>query len=134
MQPGTATPPRASSAARTRILVVEDELLIRMMLSDGLRDEGYHVIEACDADEALIVLRAAAPDLIISDVRMPGSIDGMGLLAVVRETLPTLPVIITSAHLEARLAVADGATQFLAKPYLVVSVIEAIEAELARGL
>lgn len=134
MQPVPATPQEASLAARTRILVVEDELLIRMMLSDGLRDEGYHVIEACDADEALTVLRAAAPDLIISDVRMPGSMDGMGLLAVVRETLPTLPVIITSAHLEATLAVADGATQFLAKPYLVVSVIEAIEAELARGL
>ena len=134
MQPVSASPQEASLAARPLILVVEDELLIRMMLCDGLRDEGYQVIEACDADEALTVLAAAAPDLIISDVRMPGSMDGMGLLAVVRETLPTLPVIITSAHREATLAVADGATQFLEKPYLVVSVIEAIEAELARGL
>ena len=93
------------------------------MLSDGLRDAGYQVIEACSADEALTVIRSAVPDLIISDVRMPGSLDGMGLLAVVRETLPTLPVIITSAHLQATLAISDGATQFVAKPYSMESVV-----------
>jgi len=133
MNSSSASPQGASIAARTRVLVVEDEMLIRMMLIDGLRDVGYHVIEACNADEALAVLGTAAPDLIISDVRMPGSIDGMGLLAVVRETQPTLPVIITSAHLQATLAIADGATQFVAKPYLMESIIEAVQAELGKA-
>jgi DNA-binding NtrC family response regulator len=103
------------------------------MLSDGLRDCGYHVIEACSADEALIVLDTAVPDLIISDVRMPGSLDGMALLALVRKTLPTLPVIITSAHLQSTLALADGATQFIAKPYTMDLVLSAVSAELEKS-
>jgi len=119
---------------RTCILVVEDELLIRLMLSDGLREQGYHVIEACNADEALIVLETAVPDLIISDVRMPGSVDGMGLLARVRETLPMLPVIITSGHLQSNLAIADGATQFIGKPYAMELVIDAVRTELGEPL
>lgn len=119
---------------RTCILVVEDELLIRFMLSDGLRDKGYHVIEACNADEALVILETAVPDLIISDVRMPGSLDGMGLLELVRKTLPKMPVIITSGHLESNLAFADGATQFIGKPYSMDVVVEAVRVELAQPL
>lgn len=123
----------ASTAARTRILVVEDELLIRMVLSDELRDVGYHVIEACSADEALAIIETEAPELIISDVRMPGRLDGLGLLAVVRETRPNLPVIITSSHLQAPHAIADGATQFVAKPYSLELVVEIVKAELAKS-
>lgn len=133
MNPSPVWPQGAAcDAARTCILVVEDELLIRFMLSDGLRDRGYHVIEACSADEALIVLDTAVPDLIISDVRMPGSLDGMGLLSLVRKTLPCLPVIITSAHLQSELALADGATQFIAKPYTMEFVLKAVTAELEK--
>ena len=120
--------------ARTCILVVEDELLIRLMLSDGLRDQGYHVIEACNADEALLILETAIPDLIISDVRMPGSVDGMGLLALVRATFPKLPVIITSGHLQSTFAMADGATQFIRKPYSLELVMHAVRTELAEPL
>lgn len=134
MRASSALQEPISLAARTRILVVEDEFLIRLMLSDGLRDEGYHVIEACNADEALIVIAGAVPHLIISDVNMPGSLDGMGLLAVVRNTLPALPVIITSAHLQARHAISDGATHFVDKPYSLELVIGIVQAELAKPL
>ena len=130
MSPNPMWPqPAACDAARRCILVVEDELLIRFMLSDGLRDHGYHVIEACSADEALIVLDSAMPDLIISDVRMPGSLDGMGLLSIVRKSLPSLPVIITSAHFQSVVALADGATQFIAKPYTMELILNAVSAE-----
>jgi DNA-binding NtrC family response regulator len=115
-----------------RILVVEDELLIRIIVGDELRGAGYDVIEACDADEALMVLRSSVRvDLIISDVRMPGSMDGLGLLAFVRNAFPTIPVIITSGHLEPTLAIADGAIQFLAKPYGIDQVVRAVQKELA---
>ena len=124
--------PAACDAARPCILVVEDELLIRFMLADGLRDHGYHVIEACSADEALIVLDSTMPDLIISDVRMPGSLDGMGLLSIVRKSLPSLPVIITSAHFQSVVALADGATQFVAKPYTMELILNAVCAELEQ--
>ena len=131
---GSATLPVAPfGAARTCILVVEDEPLIRMLLSDGLRDEGYQVIEACDGDEAAAFLEANAPDLIISDVRMPGSLDGLGLLALVRQTCPTIPVIIASAHLGLEVALDHGAAHFVAKPYSMRLVVQAVQNELAKA-
>lgn len=133
MSPSTAWPPAAAcDAARKCILIVEDELLIRFMLSDGLRDEGYHVIEACNADEALAILETAIPDMLISDVRMPGSLDGLGLLRVVRETLPELPIIIMSGHMDPARAIAEGAVQFVAKPYSMEAVVEAVRDVLGK--
>ena len=113
---------------------MEDELLIRVMLADLLRDAAYHVIEACGADEALVVIETTVPDLIISDVRMPGSIDGLGLLAVVRESHPTLPVIIVSAHLERELALAHGASHYIPKPYSHEMIIKTVQSELGTAL
>lgn len=115
------------------ILVVEDELLIRLALSDGLREAGFRVIEACSADEALEALETVAPDLMISDVRMPGSIDGLGLLAVAKRKFAALPVIIVSGHLQPSLALADGATHFIAKPYAMESILRAIDVELGKS-
>ena len=116
------------------ILVVEDEFLIRMLLADELRDIGYQVIEASTADEALDVLRGVTPDAIISDVKMPGSIDGIGLLAAVRATSPRLPVILMSGHVHPDEAIAAGANQFVAKPFRVSAIVEAIRHELDKGL
>lgn len=111
------------------ILVVEDELLIRMVVSDELRDVGYQVIEASSADEALEVLGSVTPDAIVSDVRMPGSLDGLGLLKVVRETSPGLPVIIMSADARPEVALAAGANQFVAKPFTLRLIVEAVRHE-----
>jgi CheY-like chemotaxis protein len=106
--------------------VVEDEILIRLMMSEGLRDEGYHVIEAFNADEALVILETAIPDILVTDVRMPGSLDGLGLLRVVRAKLSDLPVIITSGHLDPGQAAVEGATQFVPKPYTVETLVREI--------
>ena len=121
-----AQPAVAGVATKPCILVVEDELLIRVVLSDELREAGHDVIEACDADEALTLLKARVHvDLVISDVRMPGSVDGMGLLAEIKSILPQLPVILTSGHLEAALALANGAVAFFPKPYALDAVLGA---------
>ena len=134
MVANSATLPVAPfAAARACILVVEDEPLIRMLLSDELRDEGYQVIEACDGDEAAAFLETNAPDRIISDVRMPGSLDGLGLLALVKQTRPALPVIIASAHLRLEVALDEGAANFIAKPYTMRLVVEAVQNELAKA-
>jgi CheY-like chemotaxis protein len=133
MSPSPVTPgDDTSSERRTCILLVEDEVLIRLMLAEELRDAGHQVIEASDADEALVILEATRPDLIISDVRMPGSIDGLGLLALVRASLPALPVIITSAHLGPAHAHSHGANLFVPKPYFCGVMLDAAE-ELLRG-
>lgn len=119
-------------SAHLCILVVEDEFLIRMILSENLRNAGYQVIEACNADEALVLLDTTLPDLIISDVRMPGSLDGMGLLAAIKLIHPTLPVIITSGHFQAMQALAAGADNFVRKPYTFEPMLKVVQVELAN--
>src|SRR5579871_5653232 len=80
------------------ILVVEDEMLIRTMVVDHLRDSGYAVIEAANADEAIAMLRGADAkiDLVFSDVNMPGAVDGFGLARWVRQNKPHTHVLLTS--------------------------------------
>lgn len=109
--------PSAASARIPVVLIVEDEILIRMLLSEALRQEGYAVIEAANADEAFLVLHATPnPDVLVTDVRMPGTVDGFQLAAFVRRTRPKLKVIITSGHAgpDGALGLADA---FLPKPY-----------------
>jgi DNA-binding NtrC family response regulator len=118
---------------RSHVLVVEDEVLIRMVISDALRDEGFTVIEAFNADEAADILIAGkVVHLVFSDVRMPGSLDGVGLLAFVKEHFPQLPVILSSAHLKPSVALTGGARHFLSKPYKVGAVVDLIAEELAK--
>ena len=114
-----------------RVLVVEDEFLIRMLVADHLRAEGFTVVEALNGDEAIAILTAGAlVDLVFTDVRMPGAADGMALLEFVKRTQPELPVLMTSGHLEPQLAYAGGAAQFLPKPCDPEAVIDAIRAAL----
>jgi CheY-like chemotaxis protein len=118
----------AAGSARPVVLIVEDEVLIRMLLSEALRQAGYDVIEAADADEAIEVMEiAAGPDILITDVRMPGSVDGFGLAAYVRRAKPGLKVIVTSGHAapDAAIGVADA---FLPKPYDLGQIVQRVRA------
>lgn len=98
------------------ILVVEDEFLIRFMLADSLRAKGYQVLEAGNGDEGFdILLSGQAVDLIVTDVRMPGTIDGMELTRRSKSLAPTRPVIVCSADLFR--SQSHPANAFLTKPY-----------------
>ena len=113
------------------ILVVEDEFLIRLMISELMRDAGYRVIEASDADEGVDIIRSGVHlDLVFSDIRMPGSMDGLGFLLWVKSTKPDLPVIITSAHGDPVTATKCGAAHFVRKPYNIDVVVNLINEEL----
>ncbi|MCY7280775.1 MAG: response regulator [Sphingomonas bacterium] len=79
------------------VLVVEDEAIIRLMLVDELEDAGFAVIEAEGADAAVaLLLNGATIRAVITDVKMPGSMDGLGLAAWMRDQAPRVPIIITS--------------------------------------
>jgi DNA-binding NtrC family response regulator len=82
--------------AQETILVVEDDVLIRMPIAQYLRDCGYKVIEAVSADEAMAVLvhRETAIDVVFSDIEMPGSVDGFGLAKWIREHRPGMDVVL----------------------------------------
>jgi len=88
-----------SAKAGETVLVVEDEVLLRLSIAAYLRDCGYTVIEAADADEAMLVLKQ--PDLdvdvLFTDVEMPGAMDGFGLAQWTRANRPGLDVILTGS-------------------------------------
>ena len=86
-------------STRITVLVVEDEVLLRMDISDQLQDMGFKVLEAASADEATILL-AANEDIqvMFTDIDMPGSMDGLKLAAAVRDRWPPVKIIVTSGH------------------------------------
>jgi CheY-like chemotaxis protein len=81
------------------ILVVEDEVLVRVVLVDFLQECGFKVFGLSTADEAVDVLKAnqIEIDLVVSDVRMPGTMDGFGLARWIKSHRPGVPVILASA-------------------------------------
>jgi CheY-like chemotaxis protein len=100
------------------ILFVEDEPLIRMDMVEFLRQCGYTVAEATDAKGAMEALKSKLTfNLVISDIRMPGEMDGRALARWVRENHPSVQVILTSAYSRSREHVAVENVSYLAKPY-----------------
>jgi DNA-binding NtrC family response regulator len=121
--------------SRQTILVVDDEPIIRAALADHLEEKGFEVIEAADADQAILLLcRDSHPvDLVFTDVRMPGAMDGVGLSRWVFENRPGIPVIIASGDMGKAVALDDlcGA-KAIAKPFDYNHVSDTI-AELIRA-
>ena len=102
-----------------RILVVEDEVGIREFIADALMDEGHDVTCAPDAMAGMHELQRHAFDLMITDLRMPGALDGMDLLRAARGECPEMEVVVLTAHGTVETAVEAmklGAFDFLQKP------------------
>jgi CheY-like chemotaxis protein len=116
---GTATETvHAAGTARDvqTILVVEDKVLVRLMVAEQLRDADFHVVEAANADEALAVLQFTTDvALIVTDIRMPGSMDGLELAKAVRTTFPQIRIVLTSGN--APQFTSDNQDAFVPKPY-----------------
>ena len=105
-----------------RVLVVEDEALIRALLAEELRDNGLTVIEARTADEAKAYLEAGnSVDLVFSDIRMPGSMSGVALARHLRSQDPFLPIILSSAY--PGMESIEGIGPFLKKPYQITAAV-----------
>jgi len=111
--------PGNGSERKSTLLIVEDEILIRLTISDYLRNCGFRVLEASNAGEALSVFAAGEPiELVFSDVSMPGRMNGGDLAHWIRQHFPDVKVLLTST--DAALAMdgssaADGAV--VRKPY-----------------
>jgi DNA-binding NtrC family response regulator len=88
-----------SQAVATTILVVEDEIFVRLDIVEILRNASFRVVEAGNADEALAVLNSAYPiDALMTDIRMPGSIDGINLAARIHSAWPNMKIIFVTSH------------------------------------
>ena len=115
-------PPSRDFKERTpTILIVEDEPLIRALLSDFLQECGFKVLEAAHAAEAIEIVQQPVVqiDLVFSDVRMPGETDGFGLSRWIKENRPGLPVILASGDIGKANATHELCANepFLTKPY-----------------
>lgn len=131
----TSNDAQSASPTVDTVLVVEDEVLIRMVISEYLRDCGYRVIEAASADEALLVLQQTdlKVDVVLSDVEMPGSMDGFGLAQWVRQHRKDLDIILVGNAARAADAAADlcESAPTLGKPYEPQAVVGRIRRLLA---
>ena len=109
----------AESAQRKDIvLVVEDETLVRMNTADVIRDLGFTVLEAVNADQAIALLESTpAIAVLFTDIQMPGSMDGLRLAAVVRDRWPPVALLITSGKLSPQNADMPAGAHFIQKPY-----------------
>ena len=120
--------------AALRVLVAEDEALIRMDLVELLTDEGYNVIaEAGDGEEALDLARKLMPDLVVMDVKMP-KMDGISAAAIIAEER-IAPVVMLTAFSQRELverARDAGAMAYVVKPFDASDVVPAIEIAMAR--
>lgn len=115
-----------------RVLVVDDEPGIRATVSAMLEIEGYAVAEATNGAEALAVVEAGAPDLILLDMRMP-VLDGWAFAAELRRRGHAMPIVVmTAARDAARWAAEIAATGFVSKPFGYDDLIRAVELARAR--
>ena len=116
------------------VIVVEDETLVRLDIVVSLENEGFNVLEATNADDAIAILDAH-PEirLLFTDIDMPGSMDGLKLAVAVRDRWPPVMIIVASGHqqLSDELLPVDG--KFFTKPYDHARVIRTMREMLAAA-
>lgn len=102
-----------------KILIIDDELPIREVLSATLKDEGHQVQTAHDADSGLAAMRSFQPEVVFLDIWMPGSLDGIEVLTTARKNFPQIEFVMISGHGTIETAVKAtklGAWDFIEKP------------------
>ncbi len=123
---------RPSMSSRPVVLLVEDELFVRMAATDALEDAGFEVIETANALAAQEVLSDRDDvRILFTDVKMPGPMDGLELASLVRRCWPHILIVITSGHLNPERVPLPDDVVFIAKPYGEKAPVMAIQALLA---
>jgi CheY-like chemotaxis protein len=109
------------------ILIVEDELLLRMDSAEVIENAGFEVIQAGNADEAIAILKER-PDIhvVFTDIQMPGSMDGLKLARFVRERWPPIKIVATSGLVRVEDDDLPAGSVFLPKPYRSAEVVAAL--------
>jgi cyclic di-GMP phosphodiesterase len=118
-----------------RVLVIEDEAIVRGLIVEVLQDAGFETVEADRAEAGLELLSRNSVSLVISDIVMPG-LSGLELLETVRASHPSLPVVlVTGAGTYGNLtqALANGASGIVVKPFAHADLVSAVQAALARA-
>jgi CheY-like chemotaxis protein len=103
---------------KIKILIVEDEPLVRMLAVDLIEDAGFEAIEASDADEAIVILeRVPEIRILMTDIDMPGSMNGLKLAAAVRDRWPPIKIVVVSGKQRPLASDMPEHSLFFSKPY-----------------
>jgi DNA-binding response OmpR family regulator len=114
-----------------KILVVEDDPLVRELIVQALRDEGYHVIHASNGEDALEWCKRRVADLLITDIRLPGPVDGWQIAERCRQHDPGLPVIYATGFSPVQHRPVPGSVT-LQKPFPPQAVLKAVKEVVRR--
>ena len=108
----------ANAAKRPVVLIVEDDLLIRLHAAQIIEEAEFDVIEASSADEAISILEARSDiTVLFTDIQVPGSMDGLKLAAAVKGRWPPIKIVATSGFVNVRPDDLPPGGRFIPKPY-----------------
>src|SRR5271167_842147 len=123
--------PRPGTEEIRKVLVVEDEILIRVIIAEALREAGMCVIEVGNADEAMEHVEAGTPiDFVFTDIGLPGSMSGLEFVRRLHARRPDLKLLMTSGRLPEHDSFPAG--QYILKPYGIANVVALIRAALGE--
>ena len=119
----------------TNVLVVEDEMVLRMRAVDIVEDAGFTAVEAVNADEALAILESRSDiALLFSDIQMPGTMDGLKLAHAVHERWPAIKIILVSGQVKVSDADKPVDSVFIGKPLDVKQMVVELQAMMGKGV
>src|SRR5437870_1925594 len=122
------------AGSSTKVLVVEDEMLLRMRAVDIVEDAGFTAIQAVNADEALSILQSRSDiSLLFSDIQMPGSMDGLRLAYAVHDRWPSIKIILVSGPIELADTDRPADSRFFGKPLEVKQMIAELQEMVGTG-
>ena len=122
------------SAALRAVLVVEDEMMLRMRAVDMVEDAGFAAVEAINADDALAILQSRSDiELLFTDIQMPGSMDGLKLAFAVHERWPAIKIILVSGQLNLTDNEKPPDSRFFGKPLGVKQMIAEMQDMMGKG-
>jgi two-component sensor histidine kinase/CheY-like chemotaxis protein len=127
-------PVETESTAVPNVLVVEDEMVLRMRAVDIVEDAGFTPVEAVNADEAIAILESRSDiDLLFTDIQMPGSMDGLKLAHAVHDRWPAIKIILVSGQVKPSDAERPADSRFFGKPIGVRQMIGELQAMVGEG-
>lgn len=133
MTPADAPRNSIESAQPPTVLVVDDDVLVRVAISANLRDAGFQVLEAASAHDALGVMLADMPiDLLLTDLQMPGAMDGFGLALAARGAAPDMKVLVMSSFLPESTGSRLSPFEYIEKPFPPQTLIARVRALLGE--
>src|SRR4249919_2165890 len=116
------------------VLVVEDEMVLRMRAVDIVEDAGFTAVEAVNADEALSILESRSDiSLLFSDIQMPGSMDGLKLAHAVHDRWPAIKIILVSGQVKLADTDRPANSRFFGKPLEVKQMIAELQEMVGTG-